>query len=159
MKVKKLRLCLLLALFLLFCGCATTHETGPPFIASAPPEDRAIVYFYRPSKSTASAITTKVLHYKNLYNFELADGKYIELVVNPGKHMFKSAIFKIDMISDSEIKLTEYFSSPVVFETKPDETHFIKLDYKAFAGTWRFTKQSAEHALEEIKYCNEQKPW
>jgi hypothetical protein len=155
MKIKKLRLCLLLSLFSIICGCASTHKTVPPFIASTPPKEGAIVYFYRPSKSAASSIAAKVLHDKNLYNFELANGKYIELVVNPGKHEFKSAIFKIDMLSDSEIKLTEYFSSPVAFETKPGETHFIKLDYKAFTGTWQFSKQSAEHALEEIKYCNE----
>ena len=127
MEVKKLRLCLLLALVLFICGCATIHKTVPSFIAGSPPEDGAIVYFYRPSKSAASAVTPKVLHNKDLYNFELANGKYIEHVVNPGKHEFKIVSLNPKKQTASGFKLNMYMSEPVAFEFKSGETHFIKM--------------------------------
>jgi len=154
MKVKILRLCLLLALVLFIGGCARTQKTVPPFIANAPHEGGAIVYFYRPSKTAASTVTTEVRD-NDRYVSELANGKFVEYVVNPGKHSFKMFAIDIGELKDSKIKLKMYISEPLVFEIKAGETHFIRMDYKAFTGIWVLTRKSPKRALEEIKYCNE----
>jgi len=142
MKVKILCLCLLLALALLICGCATTTKIVPPFNASTPPEGRAIVYFYRPAEFVASMVAPKVFDNNN-YVFALANGKYVEYVTNPGRHEFKTDTMNID--------------EPVSFAIKPDETHYLRLDYKmgTFIGTWLLTRKYPEQALEEIKFCKD----
>ena len=119
----------------------TSGYTGRPFNVSAPPEGRAIVYFYRPSKRKFST-SLKVLD-NDLYVFNLVNGKYIEYVVNPGKHEFRTDSSAID--------------EPLTFKIEQGEIHFLRLDLKTgtWQGTWMFSRPDSKQALEEIKYCDE----
>ncbi len=142
MKVKILCLCLLLSLVLFISGCVTTPMTGTPFKARIPQYD-AIVYFYRPARMMSLSIP-RVLD-NDLYVFNLANGKYIEYVVNPGKHEFRTDTTIID--------------EPLTFVIKQGEVYFLRMDFRRgmFMSRWLFTRIYPEQALEEIKYCNEQK--
>lgn len=141
MKVKKLRLCLLLALILLIGGCATTPP--PPFYPSTPPEGQALIYFYWPAIFLGSHYGPKVLD-NNLCVFNLGNGKYIQYFLNPGRHEFRTDTIAID--------------EPLTFEIKQGEVYFLRCEFKrgAFIGTWLITRKYPEQALEEIKFCDEQ---
>jgi len=143
MKVKILCLCLLLSLVLFICGCAKTLKTGSPFKVRTPTYD-AIVYFYRPAMFSASLASPRVLD-NGLYVFDLVNGKYIEYVVNPGKHEFRTDTLNID--------------EPLTFEIKLGEVYFLRMDFRrgAFMCRWLFTRVYPEQALEEIRYCDKQK--
>ena len=139
MKVKILFLCLLLSLVLFISGCVTTPKTGTPFKARIPQYD-AIVYFYRPAMSATSLSIPRVLD-NDLYVFNLANGKYVEHVVNPGMHEFKTA---------SPL----HRDKPLTFKIKQGETHFLRLEpiknRGELLGKWRFSRPDPKQALEEI---------
>lgn len=122
----------------------TRGYTGRPFKVSAPPEGGAIVYFYRPARRGGWISSPKVLD-NGLYVFNLANDKYIEYVVNPGKHEFRTDTLNID--------------EPLTFKIEQGETHFLRLDLKpgGWKSTWMFSRPDPKQVLQEIQNCDEQK--
>lgn len=129
----------------------TSGYTGRPLNVSAP-EGRAIVYFYRPARLMGCISSPKVLD-NDLYVFNLVNGKYIEYVVNPGKHEFRWA--------PGSIGEAVNIDKPLTFEIKQGETHFLRLEPIKNRGEWlskwRLSRPDPKQALEEIQNCNEQK--
>ena len=122
----------------------TSGYTGRPFKVSAPLEGEAIVYFYRPSERFGGVVTPTILD-NDLYVINLDNGKYIEYVVNPGKHEFRTDTLNID--------------EPLTFKIEQGETHFLRLNLKrgTWQSTWMFSRPDPKQALKEIQNCNEQK--
>jgi len=125
------------ALTVLMSGCATlggNYET-----VSIIPEDKAVVYIYRPSRFVGSAIKPKVYAGDKLIT-QLVSGGYYPYFVSPGR---------VELWAKTEAK------SSVEFLAEPGKTYFVKgtIGMGILVGRPKLEMMSADIAREEITDC------
>ena len=121
----------------LFISC------GPgavPFDPSYPPNNRAIIYCYYPYMG--AWIGDKWIIYDNdELAFSVQDGEYVEYLVEPGKHVFRTKTIFID--------------EPLHINIEPGEIHYFQLEWQQEGLTGRhiINRMYPEQAIEELKFC------
>jgi hypothetical protein len=79
--IKKTFLCMSIIFELFLFGCASIK--GPVYSPTIPFEDKAIVYFYRPSRLAGSALSVSMIFPNNSHRWEMINRGYFPLIVDP----------------------------------------------------------------------------
>jgi len=134
--LSKLILVLLLVGLFLLSGCAT----GPKFTKiDVIPEDKAVVYIYRPASPIGAAVSYQVI----------ANGTHIMPMVNGGYFVYYAKL------GENEFSAATETLSSVTLDVKPGQNYYIKssVGVGMFVGRPRFTIVPADVGEKEIADC------
>jgi Protein of unknown function (DUF2846) len=128
----------LTAILLPLCGSLSRAQSDSKTQEVAPPEGKALVYFYREPKSETVVKYTISVFCDGVHLGKLQPSRYFAVALNPGKHVCKS---------------TEESQKPVELDLKADEIKYFEMRTREhmFKFTGYLIPIRAEEGQETIK--------
>lgn len=110
------------------------------FKSWAAPEDKTLIYFYRPNNFQGSAVDITIKD-NGVAAAKIQNGQYIKYIADVGAHRLHTDTMAID--------------KPTDLEAEAGKTYFYKtvLNVGMWTGTWSLNRVYDAEALEEMRAC------